>query len=379
MRICIIYDCLYPYTIGGAERWYRNLADKLAEQGHDVTYLTRRQWGARERVETAGFRVIAVAPRTELYANGRRRILPPILFGLGTFWHLIRFGRRYDVVHTASFPYFSLLAAGLTRRLGGFRLIVDWHEVWTREYWCDYLGDLGGTLGWFIQKRCLSIRQRAYCFSRLHERRLHEYRVRGPVIVLRGQFEGEPALELSPADSLVVFAGRHISEKRPEAVVHAVARARSRIPGLRAAVYGDGPERRRVLAAIAANDLQEAIEAPGFVDREDLDNVLARALCLVLPSEREGYGLVVLEALSRGTPAIVTADDDNAATEFIIEGVNGFIAASPSADVLAAAIVAVHRSGKQLRESTLDHFAHAAPSLSMRRSVEIVAEGSACE
>ena len=30
VRICIVYDCLYPYTIGGAERWYRNLAERLS-------------------------------------------------------------------------------------------------------------------------------------------------------------------------------------------------------------------------------------------------------------------------------------------------------------------------------------------------------------
>ena len=31
MRVCIVYDCLFPYTVGGAERWYRNLAERLAE------------------------------------------------------------------------------------------------------------------------------------------------------------------------------------------------------------------------------------------------------------------------------------------------------------------------------------------------------------
>ena len=37
MRVCLVYDCLYPFTIGGAERWYRNLAERLAASGHEVT------------------------------------------------------------------------------------------------------------------------------------------------------------------------------------------------------------------------------------------------------------------------------------------------------------------------------------------------------
>ena len=48
MRICVIYDCLFPFTVGGAERWYRNLAERLAAAGHEVTYLTLRQWDRGE-------------------------------------------------------------------------------------------------------------------------------------------------------------------------------------------------------------------------------------------------------------------------------------------------------------------------------------------
>ena len=94
------------------------------------------------------------------------------MFGLGVLAHLARFGGRYDVVHTASFPYFGLLAAGALRRRRRYRLVVDWHEVWTREYWRDYLGRAGGWVGWRVQRACARIPQRAFCFSRLHAARL---------------------------------------------------------------------------------------------------------------------------------------------------------------------------------------------------------------
>ena len=47
VQVCIVYDCLFPYTIGGAERWYRNVAEGLAAQGHDVTYPDAPAVGAR--------------------------------------------------------------------------------------------------------------------------------------------------------------------------------------------------------------------------------------------------------------------------------------------------------------------------------------------
>src|ERR1700733_4131899 len=83
VRICIVYDCIYPHTVGGAERWYRELAERLAADGHEVDYLTLRQWPDGEDAGVPGVRVVAVGPRMALYVNGRRRIVPPLRFALG--------------------------------------------------------------------------------------------------------------------------------------------------------------------------------------------------------------------------------------------------------------------------------------------------------
>jgi glycosyltransferase involved in cell wall biosynthesis len=372
VRICVVYDCLYPHTVGGAERWYRNLSGRLAEAGHEVTYLTLRQWDPEVDPSFDDVSVVAVGPRLELYAGGRRRIWPPIVFGLGVLRHLLRHGREYDVVHTASFPYFSLLAAGLARRQGRFRLVVDWHEVWTRRYWREYLGPVGGRLGWWVQRLCLRIPQRAFCFSQLHARRVRNEGLRGDVTVLEGQYEGAAAAVALPAEPVVVFAGRHIPEKRPAALVRAVAQAREAIPELRAELYGDGPERETVLGLVAEDGLAGVVEAPGFVDGSVVEGALARALCLALPSRREGYGLVVLEACARGTPAVVVCDEDNAASELIAEAENGFVAPSASPEDLAAAILRVHEAGDALRRSTLAWFRANEERLSLRGSLDAV-------
>jgi glycosyltransferase involved in cell wall biosynthesis len=307
-----------------------------------------------------------------LYTDDRRRIAPALAFGFGVLRHLLRQGREYDVVHTASFPYFSLLGAALGRRRGRYRIVVDWHELWTRDYWREYLGGLGGWFGWKVQRLCLRIPQRAFCFSRLVEKRLAAERVHGEVTLLEGQFEGEPATAPLPAEPVVVFAGRHIPEKNPVAVVHAVAKAREAIPDLRAAIYGDGPERPKVLAAIAEHGLEDVIEAPGFVDEEVIEDALARALCLVLPSRREGYGLVVVETLSKGTPVVLVRGEDNASTELIEEGVNGFIAPSASAADLAAAIASVGEAGPELRANVLAFFKENSRLLSLEGSLKEV-------
>jgi glycosyltransferase involved in cell wall biosynthesis len=377
MRICIVYDCLFPWTVGGAERWYRNLAERLAAHGHDVTYLTLRQWEAGDEPDLPGVSVRAVGPRLALYGrDGRRRVLPPLVFGAGVAWHLLRHGRRYDVVHTASFPYFSLLAAGLLRPLGRFGLVVDWHEVWSRRYWREYLGRAGGAIGHAVQLACVRLPQRAFCFSRLHRDRLVEEGLRGTPRILEGEYAGDlTPPEPNAAEPVVVFAGRLIPEKRAPAVVPAVGRARAALPALRGMVFGDGPERGDVLAAIAREGLDGVVQAPGFVGAAEVEEALRTALCMLLPSRREGYGLIVVEAAARGTPSIVVAGEDNAAVELVEEGVNGTIAASASPEDLAAAIVRVHEGGHALRERTCAWFAANARRLSLDGSLDAVVAG----
>jgi len=369
VRVCLVYDCLYPHTVGGAERWYRNLAEELVARGHDVTYLTRRQWNGDAGVP--GVRVVAVAPRMELYARGRRRVAPPLVFGAGVLWHLLRHGRRYDVVHTASFPYFPLLAAAAARRRGGFRILVDWHEVWSRAYWRRYAGRAAGEVGWRVQRACSRVPQRAFCFSRLHEQRLRSDGLAAER--LEGQYAGPPPpAQPRPARPVAVYAGRHLPEKRVPALVDALAL----IPDLQGEIYGDGPDRGNVLRAIEHAGVDGRVRAPGFVERAVLEDAIETAECFVLPSEREGYGLVVVEATAQGVPVVVVAGPDNAAVELVEDGVNGVVAKSAEAAELAAAI---ERARAGLRDSTLEWFRRNAGRLSLARSLEHVLEAYAAD
>lgn len=370
MRICLLYDSLQPYRIGGAERWYFSLAERLAEAGHDVTYVTMRQWPKGEWGVHPTARVVAVGPWLPNYGpGGARTLLPPILFGLGVLLHLLRHGRRYDVVHGSSFPYFSLLAASLARPLGGYRIVVDWFEFWSRGYWRRYLGRLGW-VGWTVQGLCLRVRQHAFTLARLTAERIRAHKVNGPVEALTGGYAGDLTPHLSDErEPLVVFAARLIDEKRLPLALEAIALARREAPELKGVVFGRGPAWDAGVRTIEALGLGEAVSMAGFVERPALEAAMGRALCLLHPSEREGYGMVVVEAAGRGTPSILVAGEDNAAAELIEEGVNGVVAPEPDAAQLAAAILRVRAAGEAMRLSTADWFARNAQRLSIDSSL----------
>ncbi len=370
MRICLVFDCLYPYTVGGGERWYRSLAEGLARRGHTVTYLTRLQWDPTEGAEVPGVEVIAVAPAMDLYVEGRRKISVQLRFALGVLRHLLLHGRRYDVVQTPAL-HASLLAVLATRRLRRFKVVVDWFEVWTREYWIEYLGGFAGRFGWWAEGLMARSRGVALCFSRIHAERLRQLGHRGPVIQVEGLSElPNGNAEPLPAEPLVVFAGRHIPEKEAPAVVRAVALARERIPELRGTIFGDGPDRPEVLRLVESLGLDGAVSAPGFAAAAEVQGTLRRALCQLFPSRREGYGLVVVEAASVGTPTIVVRGPDNAAVELVADGENGVVAESAEPQELAAAIVRVHAAGDALRRSTAEWFSRNRARLSLESTLE---------
>jgi glycosyltransferase involved in cell wall biosynthesis len=156
-----------------------------------------------------------------------------------------------------------------------------------------------------------------------------------------------------PAEPLLVYLGRHIPEKQVPAIIPALAIARCHLPDLRAAIFGSGPDSDAVQRAIAAAKLQSVVDLPGFVTEDALHATLRRALCLILLSRREGYGLVVAEAAAHGVPCVVLRHPDSAASELIVDGVNGVLCESADSATVASAILRIHDAGYGLRQRTL--------------------------
>ena len=378
LRVCVVFDCLFPWTIGGAERQYRRLCEDLVAAGHQVTYLTRLQWDRADPPVIDGVEVVAVSGTDELYDDtGARRIAPALRFAAGVFGHLVHHRRSYDAVHVCMTPVFSVLAARAALLGSGRPMGVDWLEVWSPAYWRSYLGGVSGRVAALVQRLAIAATPLAFVYSQLSARNLRATGFRGRLVVCPGlidQVEATPTRHLDPPP-YALYVGRHIPEKRAASIPAAVAVARRTVPDLTAVVLGDGPARPDLDAEITRLGLADVVSTPGFVDQATLHELLAGAACLVLPSSREGFGLVVVEANANGTPAVVVAgpdDRDNAAAELVEPGVNGFVAPSTDPEPLGAAIVAVVQGGDGLRASTLGWFERNREPRSMAASFALV-------
>ncbi len=376
--IGIAYDCLFPYTTGGGERQYRSFAKWLAARGNRVDYLTSRQWEGQPA--PASFRIVPIVGNLRLYdREGVRRTTAALRYAAALFWALLRRRREYEAVIVSGLPILNVFAARAALVGSGTKIVVDYLEVWGRRQWREYAGMVTGNVAWALQRAAIALTPVATAHSQLSARRLRGEGFRRRVLVSPGliDIDSEAAsstLAHSSAASppFVLYAGRHIPDKRVEALPAAVARARDVFPDLRLVILGDGPSSGDVDAAIAASNAADWTTRPGFVSQDVLDELMGSAAVLANPSRREGYGLVVVEAAAYGTPTVLVADEGNASTELIEPGANGIVAESIDAAHLGDAIVRAVGAGSKLRKSTRAWYDAAIQTRTVEKTVDAI-------
>ena len=85
MRLAIVYDAVYPFVRGGAERRYHELASRLARSGHEVHWYGMHYWDGPRVWHHQGITYHGVCRPMRLYTSGgRRSILQALVFGVAT-------------------------------------------------------------------------------------------------------------------------------------------------------------------------------------------------------------------------------------------------------------------------------------------------------
>lgn len=98
----------------------------------------------------------------------------------------------------------------------------------------------------------------------------------------------------------VGFLGRLDPVKRVTDLVDAVAR----LPNVTLSIYGEGPDRSAIERAIRTNRMEQQVTLHG--QYSSAVEALEKIDLLVLPSDAEGFGLVLIEAMAAGIPVIAT-------------------------------------------------------------------------
>ena len=380
MRICMTHYAFYP-TTGGVETHLLDLCEGLAHQGHEVHALVgsmpdepqesrmngivihRRDWMnpelMRERKQEAGIPV--------------DRTWQPLQEEVKRRYH--RFVERFDIdlVHAHNFHHFLPeygLALTELRREHDLPTFLTIHEMWG-EFLCQ---DLLERTEW---DGIIAVGQHVYgdVVAQVPD-------VDNLQVILHGANTEmfHPDVDGRPLKRALGLEGRrvilHPARLLPWTGVHTTVEAfrmlADRFPDV-SLIITDTREildwahelqgyRERIFSMVEDSGLSERVIMRSFDFSEELPQAYALSDIVLYPtSGEEPFGLVPLEAMASGKPAIVTRS--GGLIESVVDGVTGFLIPKEDAVMLADRIATLlehpdlaQRMGRAGRQHVEAHF-----------------------
>jgi len=143
-----------------------------------------------------------------------------------------------------------------------------------------------------------------------------------------------------------VYCGRLIDEKDPFLLLEAFRIIQKNHSNIKLSIAGSGPLLPKMKAYVTNHGLDNHVAFSGAYRRDELPAILTSGSALILPSKREGWGMVVNEAASLGRPIIVS-DAAGAAFDLVVNGKNGFVFKASNIFALVSAMEKLLKSSPE--------------------------------
>jgi len=270
---------------GGAEVFTHEVAKRWVEQGHEVSLLTSRFPGCPQVETVDGVRIRRIG---RLRSGSFHILVQRELARLSGFDLVI------DEVNTIPF-----LTPLWRRRLPPVITLVHQLAV---DVWDSEMPRPFSWIGRWVEPRLLGLYEDAPVVTISESTRDDLYRLglRNVRVIPIGRDE-PPYLNGVEKENVptFLFVGRLTPNKRPDHAVEAFRNIQERMPDARLWIVGRGPMEESL-----REQLPPGAEMLGYLPRRELYERMARAHCLLVTSVREGWGMVITEANSVGTPAV---------------------------------------------------------------------------
>jgi len=324
----ILYLGLGWHFTGGIATFARTaigaLADWAGERGPGSRLEVMALHAERGSMAAARYGIDRAGLSIEGYGGGRLRM------ALALAGRVRR--RRYDLIVCEHVNLMPIVAAAVTGAVPCVCFIYSF-EVWY---------GLGAARGMALRRasKLVAISHAAAAHTRQMKLRLPPIAVCHPGLEDPLQSANLERLPASPP--IVLTVGRMMRSERHKnhrTLIRAMVEVVGAVPEARLVVVGEGDDRREIADFGAGLGLGDHLLFTGAVSAAELDRWYRGARVFAMPAEREGFGLVYLEAMARGLPVVAGAS--GASLEIIDDGQSGFLVAPDDYRELARRIVAL--------------------------------------
>lgn len=330
-RVVFITDKVYPYFIGGQEKRIFEYANILVKNGKEVSIISMKWWKGSNIFTKDGIKYVSIFPKVDLYKkNGKRRLLFNFLFGARVFFYVI--WSRADIVDLEVFPYFPLIFGKLAKILARKKFIIvsHWCECQGKKFWKKYSKTFW-FFGYLLEFLCYKSSEHIIAISEFTKNRIEEnygkskkVEVIHPFFLDINLFEKVEASVQKKYD--IIYFGRLIFHKHVEKIIELTKKLKDCKEDVKVLIIGNGPDEEKLKKMTKDYGLLKSIIFENFV--ESYAKLIAKiksAKIMIFPSEREGFGIAVLEANACGLPVLVMDYPENASKYLIKDGKNGFV------------------------------------------------------
>lgn len=327
-KIVFATDSIYPYFKGGKEKRLFEISKRLAQMGYEVHIYTMHWWRdkdpSKDRIEH-GVHLHAICNYYDMYKNDKRTIKEGVMFGLACF-KLFRVS--FDILDVDHMPFFPVLSTWVVCKLRRKKFFGTWHEALSLQDWKDYMGS-AGVIASAIERLTIKL-PHAITAASVHTKdqlaSVHG-RVERVGLVASG-IDTDLIRSVEPADVQcdVLYVGRFVKDKNIQKLIKAVQMLVKNNPDFQCIIIGHGMEEKRLRRQVERLDLQNNITfLPPRPEAAEVYSYMKAARVFCLPSVREGFSIVTLEALGCGTPVVTTDSTANAARHMVQHGENGSV------------------------------------------------------
>lgn len=316
-RIAIVVHAVVP----GDPR-VRRQSDALIDAGHEVDIICLRQPGDAAEDRDGPLRIVRL-PVNRSFVGFAGHIAEYLAFTAMATWRLAREHRRrqYELVQVATVPDFLGFAA-IPEKLGRVPLLLDLHEDMPEFFRDRFSAPL-------LRPLLPLVTAAAKASAAVADELITVHEPLRQLSIARGVPPDKIDVVMNSADGRLFDPTRH--ERRPfmadgelrlihhsnfqriyglDVAVDGLARLRAGLPW-RLDVYGDGPWRPQIEAAIARTGTGDRVHLHGRVAMDDLPRLLAASDVGLVPSLPEPYlqyslSTKLLEYAAMGVPTIAT-------------------------------------------------------------------------